>query len=157
MMTPSISIIIAVMTVLSKAYTLDFEKTNQEDRQEIYCGSQNVYFESQGEPGIGMVAVSQVVLNRVKDKRWPDTICDVVWQNKQFSWTHDGKSDKIPLLSKYQRRLWMKSVYMFLIAHTEKDVTNGATHYHSVNVDPWWASSMKVTAIIGNHKFLKEM
>jgi spore germination cell wall hydrolase CwlJ-like protein len=48
-------------------------------------------------------------------------------------------------------------VYMFLIAHTEKDVTNGATHYHSVNIDPWWASSMKVTAIIGNHKFLKEM
>jgi len=156
-MTPSMSIIIAVMTVLSNAYTLDFEKTDHADRQEVYCGAQNVYFESRGEPGLGMVAVSQVVLNRVKDKRWPDTICDVVWQHKQFSWTHDGKSDRIPLGGTYQKRLWMKSVYMFLIAHTEKDVTNGATHYHSVGVDPWWAKHMAVTAIIGNHKFLKEM
>ena len=150
------SIIIAVMTVLGKAYTLDFEKTAHEDRQEIYCGAQNVYFESQGEPSLGMVAVSQVVLNRVKNKRWPNTICEVIWQDKQFSWTHDGKSDRIPLGSKYQRRLWMKSVYMFLIAHTEEDVTNGATHYHNTSVSPWWTKDMIVTAHIGNHIFLKE-
>ena len=157
-MTPSMGIIFAVMTVLNQAMTtLGLDKSDLYDRQEIHCGSQNVYFESQGEPGLGMVAVSQVVINRVKDKRWPDTICEVVWQNKQFSWTHDGKSDRIPLASTYQRRLWMKSVYMFLIAHTEEDVTNGATHYHSIKVDPWWASSMKVTAHIGNHIFLKEM
>ena len=150
------SIIIAVMTVLGKAYSLDFEKTAHEDRQEIYCGAQNVYFESQGEPSLGMVAVSQVVLNRVKNKRWPNTICEVIWQDKQFSWTHDGKSDRIPLGSKYQRRLWMKSVYMFLIAHTEEDVTNGATHYHNTSVSPWWTKDMVVTAHIGNHIFLKE-
>jgi len=155
-MTPSMSIIIAVMTVLGKAYSLDFEKTAHEDRQEIYCGAQNVYFESQGEPSLGMVAVSQVVLNRVKNKRWPNTICEVIWQDKQFSWTHDGKSDRIPLGSKYQRRLWMKSVYMFLIAHTEEDVTNGATHYHNTSVSPWWTKDMIVTAHIGNHIFLKE-
>ena len=102
-----------------------------------------------------MVAVSQVVLNRVENKQWPDTVCEVVWQNKQFSWTHDGKSDKIPLSSTYQRRLWIKSVYMFLIAYGD-DITNGATHYHSVEVQPWWASNMEVTAHIGNHIFLKE-
>ena len=49
----------------------------------------------------------------------------------------------------------MKSVYMFLIAHIEKDVTNGATHYHSVSVQPYWSKSMKVTAKIGNHIFYK--
>ena len=155
-MTPSMGIIFAVMTVLNQAMsTLGLDKTDIVDRQEIHCGAQNVYFESQGEPGIGMVAVSQVVLNRVKDKRWPDTICEVVWQNKQFSWTHDVKSDRIPLGSTYQRRLWMKSVYMFIIGHTEKDVTNGATHYHTLSVEPWWAEHMTTTAVIGNHKFLK--
>ena len=155
-MTPSMGIIFAVMTVLNQAMsTLGLDKTDIVDRQEIHCVAQNVYFESQGEPGIGMVAVSQVVLNRVKDKRWPDTICEVVWQNKQFSWTHDGKSDRIPLGSTYQRRLWMKSVYMFIIGHTEKDVTNGATHYHTLSVEPWWAEHMTTTAVIGNHKFLK--
>ena len=124
-MTPSMGIIFAVMTVLNQGMeTLGLDKHDIYDRQEIYCGAQNVYFESQGEPGLGMVAVSQVVLNRVEDKRWPATICEVVWQNKQFSWTHDGKSDRIPLGSTYQRRLWMKSVYMFLIAHTAVSYTH---------------------------------
>ena len=110
-MTPSMGIIFAVMTVLNQAMTtLGLDKADLYDRQEVYCGAQNVYFESQGEPGLGMVAVSQVVINRVEDTRWPNTICEVVWQNKQFSWTHDGKSDRIPLASTYQRRLWMKSV-----------------------------------------------
>ena len=148
--------IFAVMTVLNHAMTtLGLDKNNITDQQQINCGAQNAYFESQGEPDLGMVAVSQVVINRVKDKRWPNTVCEVVWQNKQFSWTHDGKSDTIPLNSSYQRRLWIKSIYMFLIAYGD-DITNGATHYHSVKVKPWWTSSMKVTAHIGNHIFLKE-
>ena len=85
--------IFAVMTVLNHAMTtLGLDKNNITDQQQINCGAQNAYFESQGEPDLGMVAVSQVVINRVKDKRWPNTVCEVVWQNKQFSWTHDGKS-----------------------------------------------------------------
>ena len=154
-MEPTLGIIGAVMLVLSQAtQSLGLESLNL-DKQEIHCGSQNVYFESQGEPDLGMVAVSQVVINRVKDKRWPNTVCEVVWQNKQFSWTHDGKSDRIPTNSQYRQRLWIKAVYMFMIAYGE-DFTNGATHYHSVTVNPWWANSMEVTAIIGNHIFLKE-
>ena len=155
-MEPSLGIIFAVMTVLTQAMTLlGLDKHNEYDREQIYCGAQNVYFESQGEPDLGMVAVSQVVINRVNDSRWPDTICDVVWQEKQFSWTHDGKTDRIPLGSTYQKRLWIKSVYMFLIAYGE-DITNGATHYHSKGVSPWWADEMEITATIGNHIFLKE-
>ena len=154
-MTPTMGIIGAVLMVLSQApQNLGLESLDL-DREEIYCGAQNVYFESQGEPDLGMVAVSQVVINRVKDSRWPNTVCEVVWQNKQFSWTHDGKSDRIPTNSQYRQRLWIKAVYMFMIAYGE-DITNGATHYHSVTVNPWWANSMEVTAIIGNHIFLKE-
>ena len=81
-MTPSMGIIFAVMTVLNNAMTtLGFDKADLKDREQIYCGAQNVYFESRGEPDLGMVAVSQVVLNRVEDKRWPNTICDVIWQD----------------------------------------------------------------------------
>ena len=80
-MTPSMGIIFAVMTVLNQAMTtLGLDKADLYDRQEVYCGAQNVYFESQGEPRLGMVAGSQVVLNRVKNKRWPNTICEVIWQ-----------------------------------------------------------------------------
>ena len=154
-MTPTMSIIGAVLMVLSQATnTLELESLNL-DEEEIHCGAQNVYFESQGEPDLGMVAVSQVVINRVNDARWPNTVCEVVWQNKQFSWTHDGKSDRIATNSQYRQRLWIKAVYMFMIAYGE-DITNGATHYHSVKVKPWWAKNMIVTAHIGNHIFLKE-
>ena len=154
-MTPTMGIIGAVLMVLSQApHNLGLESLDL-DKEEIYCGAQNVYFESQGEPDLGMVAVSQVVINRVKDSRWPNTVCEVVWQNKQFSWTHDGKSDRITVNSQYKQRLWIKSVYMFIIAYGE-DITNGATHYHSVTVEPWWASSMVATAHLGNHIFFKE-
>ena len=62
------------------------------------CLAENVYFEARGQGAAGWVAVAQVTLNRVQDKRFPNTICEVVKQgltyengypikNKcQFSW-----------------------------------------------------------------------
>ena len=94
-MEPSIGILYAVMTVLSPMLTeFDMDGVAETDRDEIYCAAQNIYFESRGEPDIGQVAVALVVLNRVNDRRWPSTICDVVWQDKQFSWTHRSKSTR---------------------------------------------------------------
>ena len=46
-----------------------------------------------GEPAEGIKAVAEVIINRVNDDRYPDSICDVVWEPKQFSFTHDGLSD----------------------------------------------------------------
>ena len=69
---------------------------DQELQADIYCGAQNIYFEAGSEPFEGMMAIADVTINRKKDTRWPDSICNVVWQDKQFSWTHDGKSDNIP-------------------------------------------------------------
>jgi len=149
-MEPSLSIVMAVMTVLSPMLDI------QSSRDEIYCAAQNIYFESRGEPDIGQVAVAQVVLNRVKSNKWPMSICDVVWQEKQFSWTHDGKSDRINILNTVTREAWIKSVYYAVTAIEEKDITNGATHYHNTSVTPYWADSMTITAKIGNHIFYRE-
>lgn len=156
-MEPSIGILYAVMTVLSPMLTeFDMDGVAETDRDEIYCAAQNIYFESRGEPDIGQVAVALVVLNRVNDRRWPSTICDVVWQDKQFSWTHDGKSDRIKLSNKIERHAWIKSVFYAVMALSEEDVTNGATHYHNTSVTPYWIDSMKQTAVIGNHIFYRE-
>ena len=54
----------------------------------------NIYHEARGEVTEGQIAVAQVTVNRAKDKRWPDTICGVVYQSKQFSWTHMIKDHK---------------------------------------------------------------
>jgi spore germination cell wall hydrolase CwlJ-like protein len=129
---------------------------DQELQADIYCGAQNIYFEAAAEPIEGMIAIADVTINRKESTRWPDSICNVVWQNKQFSWTHDGKSDDIPLESPYQIQLWSKVVYMFVIALLdEEDYSKCGTHYHNKYIEPWWSDKMDVTIIIGNHKFLK--
>jgi len=50
------------------------------------CLSSAIHYEARGEPYPGRVAVGSVVLNRVDDPRFPDTVCDVVSQRGQFSW-----------------------------------------------------------------------
>jgi spore germination cell wall hydrolase CwlJ-like protein len=63
----------------------------------LECLAVAVFFESRSQPIEGQYAVAEVVMNRVESDRWPNTICDVVFQDKQFSFTHDGASDHIRL------------------------------------------------------------
>lgn len=56
-------------------------------KTEIGCLAANLYFEARGEPLKGQLAVAKVTLNRVKSKQYPDSICAVVFQKHQFSWT----------------------------------------------------------------------
>ena len=144
-MEPSVSILFAVMTVLSPRLAKHgYDEAANVDRDELYCAAKNIYFESRGEPDLGQLGVGQVVLNRVDSHKWPNTICDVVWQEKQFSWTHDGKSDRIKLATKQNRRVWMKSVFYAVMSLVEDDVTNGATHYHNTSVEPYWVETPAV-------------
>ena len=73
----------------------------------LMCLSLNIYYEARNQPLRGQMAVAEVVLNRVEDKNFPDTICEVVMEGPtyswkpdfpvrhkcQFSWYCDGKSD----------------------------------------------------------------
>jgi spore germination cell wall hydrolase CwlJ-like protein len=146
----------ALNIVLATMMAAGLPVEDQELQADIYCGAQNIYFEAAAEPIEGMIAIADVTINRKESTRWPDSICNVVWQDKQFSWTHDGKSDDIPLESPYQIQLWSKSVYMFVVAFIdETDYSKCGTHYHNKYIKPWWADEMGVTTVIGNHKFLK--
>ena len=63
------------------------------------CLAQAIYFESRGEPLDGQIAVAEVVLNRVDDRRYPKSVCGVTKQGAgcgrgcQFSYACDGHSD----------------------------------------------------------------
>lgn len=61
-----------------------FPKASPED---VKCLTDNIYWEAQGESLAGMVWVAQSVMTRVKDPRWPNTICKVIYQPSQYSWT----------------------------------------------------------------------
>jgi N-acetylmuramoyl-L-alanine amidase len=116
----------------------------------LFCLALNVYFEARSEDVIGQYAVAEVTLNRVASDRFPDTICEVVWQRKQFSWTHDGKSDK-----PRDQRAWRRAVAVaaYALEDDGHEVVNGALYYHADYVRPYWASSYDVVGKVGRHIF----
>lgn len=136
-------------------------KDNKKDASEIYCLAQNIYFEARGEPINGQFAVAAVTMNRVASSKYPNTVCKVVWQRRQFSWTHDGKSDK-----PRDKRAWRqaqqlaKMVYSKYFDVQEKtkgawDLTKGALHYYAPSlVKPHWAVEADASAVIGKHVFV---
>ncbi len=127
--------------------------------KELWCLSTAIYFEARGESYRGQVAVAQVVLNRVKDHRYPDTICGVVYQNQhrrnscQFSFACDGIPESINDATSWAqaqdiaRRYTSGELYL-----TE---VGDATHYHATYVRPAWAPRMNKVTQIGLHVFYK--
>ena len=57
-------------------------------KEKIDCMTANIYHEARGESIKGQYAVAHVTMNRVHHEQFPDTVCEVVFQPKQFSWSH---------------------------------------------------------------------
>lgn len=147
------------------------------DPEQVYCLAKNVYYESKGEDITGQFAVASVTINRTKDPRYPDTICEVVKQKTifkdkslvvcAFSWfcERDKGGDKeIPLKNK-DGTINQTAIDQFQIAvmvslkaltGAISDNTNGATHFHNPNISsPDWRKRLIRTARFGNHDFYK--
>ena len=68
----------AVMASLAMSY--EVETGVSVDNEELKCMAENIYFEGRAEPMMGKIAIGHVVMNRIEDERFPDTICGVVKQ-----------------------------------------------------------------------------
>lgn len=138
---------------------------------EMRCMADNMYWESRNQSFRGLIAVGNVVMNRVNDSRYPNTICEVVkqgpevksWKSDeyypkrhkcQFSWYCDGRSDVIPSQDKalYEE---IRMMAVKVAAGFFGDLTFGATHYHAYYVKPDWASTKTPTARIDAHIFYR--
>ena len=128
------------------------EVSGQVSRDEAECLAKNIYHESRGESLKGQVAVAMVTLNRVKSGKYPNTICAVVYQKAQFSWTLD-KRKKIKDWKAYNTILALtQNILRGKIKH---DITRGATYYHTKQVKPYWSKEFKRVAVIGQHIFYR--
>tara|TARA_B100001057_G_scaffold213757_1_gene214134 strand:- start:1224 stop:1733 length:510 start_codon:yes stop_codon:yes gene_type:complete len=139
---------------------------------QLYCLAQNIYYEARSSSRADQMAVSDVVLNRVKDRRYPSTICDVVYQGKQkpswkdpskkvmvrnmcqFSWYCDGKKDQPPEGDTW-RNAQMVAYEMYYL-YKDANITDGATHYHAFYVKPSWAKKFILKGRVGSHIFYKQ-
>lgn len=133
---------------------------------QVECLAKNIYFESRNQSHAGQVAVAQVVLNRVADDRYPDTVCGVVQQGRknadgsmkrhqcQFSWYCDGLSDNPKNTDMWLQsvRIAAESIYYY---DGGFDMTSGSTHYHTLKVDPHWNSSLTKVMRIDDHIFYR--
>ena len=123
---------------------------NRPDQQ--YCLAQNVYFESRGESRLGQEAVAWVTLNRVMDPARPKTICAVVWEDGQFSWTNDGLKDSPPESEAWDdaKRVAAEVTANWNPAH---DPTEGSVMFHASGVKPGWSKNFSKVVRIDGHIF----
>ena len=159
-------------TFIITAVMLMFASTAQakdlftaEQRPEAWCLAQNIYYEARGSNRADRIAVADVVLNRMQDTRYPDTICGVVRQGErnadgsmkrnrcQFSWYCDGKSDW-----PRDTDAWVDAqmiAYSILFLNDNRGLTEGATHYHADYVNPSWARTKQLVGRIGVHVYYR--
>lgn len=156
----SVTIFLANVLTASPGYA---QSTSVNKQKELRCLAQNIYFEAQGEPAGGQLAVALVTMNRVKSHRFPNTYCGVVWQHRQFSWTHDGKSDRPHDILAWRRARqiaeFIYNKYWKLPEPSRRalDITHGALHYYAPRLaNPYWAKVKVITREIGGHVFLRE-
>jgi len=127
--------------------------TLQLNPEELKCLADNAYFEARGEGIKGMFAVTNVVFNRLANKSFPGSICEVIYQYKQFSWV-ELKNKKIDDPNAYQQALSIAEA--FLRFGNYYDITNGSLWYHEIQINPIWASELRIAAMIGNHVFYRK-
>jgi len=121
--------------------------------QAQHCLSLNVYWEARNQSIAGQIAVAQVTLNRARDRRYPNDICEVVYEHKQFSWYWDGKSDAPREPRAWETSMLVASAAMAGSGHAE---LQGVMHYHAVYSKPYWRSYMTHVATIGDHIFYSD-
>lgn len=122
------------------------------------CLSQAIYYEARGESRAGQLAVAQVVMNRVKSRKYPSTVCGVVFQRQvrnvcQFSFACDGSMNK-----RKNKRAWRRATDMAAQV-LNGDVTSSpaakATHFHTTYVSPSWSKRLVRVAKVGTHIFYR--
>lgn len=128
-------------------------------KPEQACLANGIYFEARGESVRGQAAVAQVILNRVRNPTYPNSICGVVYQNDnwfnrcQFSFACDGRKKRIDNAVAY------KTAQDVAMAVTAGKIfipeVGSSTHYYANYVHPGWARTMQKMTRIGLHIFYR--
>jgi hypothetical protein len=136
-----------------------FKPATAEDRRRaLRCLTQGIYYEAALEPTEGQEAVAQVILNRVRDPNYANSVCGVVFEGAerttgcQFSFTCDGALSQAPVAWAWNRARVVAE--RALAGHVSARVGT-ATHYHADYVHPWWAPTLNKLTQIGAHIFYR--
>jgi hypothetical protein len=131
-------------------------------KEEQLCLTQAIYHEARGESEAGQWAVANVIINRAFSKKFPTSICGVVFQNAdkgrykcQFTFACDGRSDFGTEQAAWNRATKMAQVAVreFQAGDRPGVIPNSALYYHTTSVAPNWSNKLHQVAAIGSHVF----
>jgi spore germination cell wall hydrolase CwlJ-like protein len=120
-------------------------------KRDLDCLTTAVYYEARGEGVRGQEAVAQVILNRVRHPAFPKSVCAVVYQGCQFSFTCNGATRRGHESAAWDeaRGIASRALSGFVLASV-----GNATHFHTTGVAPGWGGMVRV-AQIGAHVFYR--
>ena len=137
------------------------ERERQRQAKDLSCLARNVYFEARGEPLAGQYAVAEVTMNRRASRRFPRTICEVVYQKNwdplrgryvsAFSWT------EFSALPEPEGEHWDRARQVAEAVYYQKYTPqlHGALFFHATYIQPEWAKEKRRIAKIGRHVFYR--
>ncbi|KZL14116.1 cell wall hydrolase [Pseudovibrio sp. Ad26] len=140
-------------------YMRQLPSSVKKSKKEMRCLAEAIYFEARSEPRDGQIAVAQVVLNRLKNPAYPNTVCGVVYQNKgmknacQFSFACDGIPERVTEAGPWAKA--KKIAQQIVKGEVSIPAVDASTHYHATYVHPNWAPTMQRKKRIGKHIFYK--
>lgn len=128
--------------------------------RQLGCLAKNIYHEAGSEPFEGKVAVAQVTLNRTESGRFPEDICQTIYQKNvfyskvvcQFSWACDRDTGVKPLNSAMYTQS-MEAAKKVLLEGFRLPSLKDALYYHADSINPGW-NKQKI-AQIGHHIFYR--
>jgi spore germination cell wall hydrolase CwlJ-like protein len=150
----------------SEASDFGFKLAKQQEAKiarQLTCLARNVFYEANGEPMAGQMAVAQVTVNRARSSLFPDDLCAVIAQTTvtgdgdrvcQFSWYCDSRLNKNRVIDKNSSS-YIAAKKVFLEGQKVDNIDKDVMWFHedSVKVNPRWPH--KVATKIGNHVFYK--
>ena len=114
------------------------------------CLSLALYHEARGEKLLGQLMVAKVIVNRMESPRWPSSMCNVITQDRQFSFYRKNKTQK-----PRDEVAWAKAQDLAVKIINNPDILpyTDADHYHTVNVRPVWRGKLYRIVRVGQHIF----
>lgn len=139
---------IAPATYYSSEYIFKYSS------DDLICLARNIYFEAATESDLGKYAVAHITINRYMHSNWPRSICNVIYQPYQFSWTLNKKLRNF--IPKKENAAWQRSL---MVAHNalykgaRVVALENSYFYHADYVNPRWAAKKQVVTTIDRHIF----
>lgn len=142
---------------LSACGSAEPETSRAYSQDEFQCLREAIYFEARASDTNGQHAVADVIKNRARDPRFPNTICGVISEGQargacQFSYRCDSRSEKFYDDIKYANAT---KVAINAMENPEEDITKGSLYFHAARMAPGWFGTLIRTGNFGGNIFYR--